>query len=234
MYGESSRFYDACYHFKDYAAEAAEVRRLALGVTEQVTSVLDVACGTGKFLEPFEGVRRAGVDLNPEFLAIAAERCPDARLAEADMCAFELGERFDLVTCMFSSIGHVETVERMEAAIGSMARHLRPGGALILEPWFTPESFWDGHFAANYADLPDIKVSWMYHGERREDRLSVLDVHYQVGTAQGIRQFREELRLGLFDENETLAAFSAAGLTARRIDNPVFPRGLYLAQSRGE
>ena len=54
------------------------------------------------------------------------------------MTAFDLGCRFDVVTCLFSSIGYVGTVERLDQAIATMAAHLEPGGTLIVEPWLSP------------------------------------------------------------------------------------------------
>ena len=92
-------------------------------------SLLDVACGTGKHLELFRSwYEVAGIDLNADLVAIARERLPDVRLEVADMTAFDLGRRFDVVTCLFSSIGYVGTVERLDQAIATMAAHLEPGG----------------------------------------------------------------------------------------------------------
>ena len=56
-------------------------------------------------------------------------------LEVADMTSFDLGRRFDVVTCLFSSIGYVGTAERLDQAIATMAAHLEPGGTLIVEPW---------------------------------------------------------------------------------------------------
>ena len=55
------------------------------------------------------------------------------------MINFDLGRTYDVVTCLFSAIGIVGTYERLERAIWCMARHVRMGGALIIEPWFSPE-----------------------------------------------------------------------------------------------
>ena len=35
------------------------------------------------------------------------------------MTAFDLGKTFDLVTCLFSSIGYVKTLENLARAVGA-------------------------------------------------------------------------------------------------------------------
>ena len=55
------------------------------------------------------------------------------------MTDFDLATTYDAVTCLFSAIGYVRTVDRMNRAVACMARHVKPGGVLIVEPWITPD-----------------------------------------------------------------------------------------------
>lgn len=55
------------------------------------------------------------------------------------MRTFDLGRTFDAITCLFSAIGHAGSVEGLEAAVYTMARHLNPGGVLLVEPWLSPQ-----------------------------------------------------------------------------------------------
>lgn len=66
---------------------------------------------------------------------------PNIPLHEADMRTFDLGRTFDVVTCLFSSIGYFTELDDMQAAIGNMASHLAPGGVLIVEPWIHPDGW---------------------------------------------------------------------------------------------
>jgi len=51
------------------------------------------------------------------------------------MSDFHLPRRYDAVLCLFSSIGYLRTLDRVEAALACFQEHLAPGGVLIVEPW---------------------------------------------------------------------------------------------------
>lgn len=232
MFIHSAPFYDALYSFKDYAAAVREIRQVLDREAPRAKRLLDVGCGTGRHLELLrEGYEVEGLDLNPQMLEVARTRCPRVPFHEADMTSFSLDRRFDVVTCLFSSIGYTRTEERMREAVLCMRRHLRPAGVLLVEPWFTPETYWTGTITANHVDQPDLKIAWMYPSER-EGLVSVLDIHYLVGRPEGVETFRERHELGLFTEEQHLAAFRDAGLAARFESGGPFGRGLYVASCR--
>lgn len=229
MFTKSARFYDRLYAFKDYGAAAERLRGVVRARRPGARSILDVACGTGRQLEALAGDFAAmeGLDLDPNLLAIARGRLPGVPLHEGDMTTFDLDRRFDVVTCLFSSIAYVRTADRMRDAIARMAAHLEPGGVLLVEPWFSVESYWTGTITANHVDDPDLKISWMYVSERRE-HLSVLDIHYMVGTPDGIETFSEVHEMGLFAPEEYAAAMRDVGLRHEYDERGFFGRGLHL------
>ena len=103
MFTRSARIYDAVYAWKDYPREAALVHELVQARRPGAATLLDVACGTGAHLaELRRWYRCEGLDLDPNLLAVARERLPDVPLHEGDMRDFELGRRFDAVTCLLS------------------------------------------------------------------------------------------------------------------------------------
>lgn len=233
MFTESAAFYDHLYGFVDYGAAVGKIRETLDAQAPRATSLLDVGCGTGRHLELLrQRYEVEGLDINPTLLSAARERCPDVVFHEADMGDFELAGRFDVVTCLFSSIGYVRTLERMRSAVLCMRRHLTPGGVLLIEPWFTPESYWTGTITVNHVDEPDLKITWMYTSER-EGSVSVLDIHYLVGRPTGIETFQERQELGLFTEQQQLDALRDAGLQARHESDGPFGRGLYVAWDAG-
>ena len=230
MFSKSSAFYDALYGWKDYGSEAlrletlVEPRRRSRG-----RALLDVACGTGKHLELLKGRWDvAGIDLDPAMVGLARRRLPGVRIEVADMTSFEMGHRYDLVVCLFSSIGYALTVKRLRAAVGCMARHLLPGGVLAVEPWLRPEQLRPGEVGSLLAEGDGFKVARM-NVLVEEGRVSVADFHYLLGTAAGVEHFTERHELGLFTDREYRSAFRAAGLEPELDERGLMGRGLYLA-----
>jgi SAM-dependent methyltransferase len=228
VFRRSARLYDAVYaSIRDYPREAAELDRLIQERRPGARTLLDIACGTGAHLEHLTGYEVEGLDLDPEMLGVARERLPNVPLHEGDMADFDLGKRFDAVVCMFSSIGYVRTAERLRSAVASMARHLEPGGVLVVEPWLSPEVWVDRHVGALFVDQPELKIARMNVGER-EGNLSIFEFEYLVGTPNGLERFNERHELGLFTVEQYLEAFRAAGLEVDHDPEGPMGRGLYI------
>jgi SAM-dependent methyltransferase len=233
MFRKTQRLYDAVYSWKDYRTEVDRLDRLIRERHPRARTLLDVACGTGKHLELLRGGYEVeGVDLDPEMLAISRDRLKDVPFHEGDMESFDIGKRFDVVTCLFSSIAYTRTAERLHRAVGAMARHLAPGGVLVVEPFFTPEAFRGDEVFGLYVDDPELKIARINVNERR-DGLAILDFHYLVGTPEGVEHLTELHEIGLFTHQEHLDAFRAAGLEAEHDAEGLMGRGLYLAVAPG-
>jgi SAM-dependent methyltransferase len=171
MFSRSAVFYDAIYDAvgKDYESEAAAVlERIEAVAGRAPTTLLDVACGTGRHLEFFAATARcAGLDVEPELLAVARRRCPGVRFVEGDMTDFDLAERFDTVTCLFSSIGYVRTLPALRRAVTCMAAHLGDDGVLVVEPWFGPEQWQPGRVDVVEADVEGDRIVRMMRAAGR-------------------------------------------------------------------
>ncbi|HET7416409.1 MAG TPA: class I SAM-dependent methyltransferase [Solirubrobacterales bacterium] len=229
-YEHSAHLYDLMYVRRDYTTTAEEIRALVEAELPGAEDLLDVGCGTGRHLEVLSRwYRGEGLDINPAMLEQTHARCPQIPLHENDMRTFDLDRSYDVVVCLFSAIGHVETAEAMRRSIERMAAHLRSPGLLVVEPWFTPENFWDGHLAANFQMESETKLAWMYR-QYREDLMAVLDIHYLVGGEGQPEYIRERQDLGLFTPAETTEAFQAVGLEPRYLESEVWNRGLYVGK----
>jgi hypothetical protein len=146
------------------------------------------------------------------------------------MTSFHLGRRFDAVTCLFSSIGYTLTEAKLHEAIETMARHLEPGGVLIVEPWLGPSDWIHGHLHLLTVDDPDVKIARATVAER-EAATSIMDFHYLVATRAGVERFTEHHRLGLFTREQYSGAFEAAGLDVVHDEEGLIGRGLYVGVS---
>ena len=229
---ESAELYDAIYHFKNYAREGERLRALIDEAVPAASTMLDVACGTGKharFLK--ERFAVDGVDINENYLRAARQKNPAGNYMRADMTDFDLGRSYDVVNCLFSAIGRVMTFERLERAIACMARHVRRGGALIVEPWFTPDQWKPGSLFVHVGEIGATKVCRMSLSGRDGD-ISVLLYHYLSGTPENVEHYTERLELGLFTRDEMTWAFESAGMAVRYDSEGLMGRGLYLATQR--
>ncbi|MEX0686718.1 MAG: class I SAM-dependent methyltransferase [Balneolales bacterium] len=227
MFTKTAKYYDALYHFKNYKDASEKIHELVNVHNPNAATLLDVACGTGKHLEylvKYYDVE--GLDLNPELLNVAQRRSPDIKFHEADMTDFNLNTTYDVVTCLFSSIGYVQSLDKMNRAIKCMAKHINPGGVILVEPWVGPDQYWEGKFIANYVDQPDLKIAWMYKNER-EKLTSVFDIQYMVGSSEGIIKFSEKHVMGLWTVTEYKQAFQDAGININFDPKGPFGRGLY-------
>jgi ubiquinone/menaquinone biosynthesis C-methylase UbiE len=231
MFSKSAKFYDALYGSmgKDYAAEAQKVHHIIQQHKQSPgNALLEVACGTGLHASILQkDYQVEGLDLDAEMLAIARQKYPGITFHQADMVDFDLGKQFDVVTCLFSSIGYAKTSVRMDQAIQTMTDHLLPGGVLIVEPWFTPEQWKPGRVSALFVDQPDLKIARMNISEV-DGRLSFFVFHYTVGTPQGVEYFTERHELGLFTPEEYLEAFHKAELATTHNPIGLDGRGLYI------
>jgi SAM-dependent methyltransferase len=143
------------------------------------------------------------------------------------MIDFELGQHFDVVTCLFSSIGYVKSLDNLARAVKRMADHLAPGGLLIIEPWFTPEAWQPNTVHSLCIDEPQLKIARVNTSFLR-GRLSYFDLHYLIGTPEGTEHFVERHELGLFTMEEMKAALRSAGLAVTYDHAGLMGRGLYL------
>jgi len=228
MFSQSAAWYDAFYRAKDYAGEAEQVTTLIRARHPQARTLLDVGCGTGRHLEHLQAhFACAGVDLDTGLLAVAQRRLPEVPLVQADMADFDLARRFDAVTCLFSSIGYVGTVQRLHAAIGCMAKHLHPCGVLVVEPWLLPDAWIDGVSQVDVVEDDGRKLVRVATS-RRAGAMTIVRMHY-AATADGeITTVDERHELRLFTKEEYTRAFTDAGLKVTWDPEGLTGRGLLI------
>jgi SAM-dependent methyltransferase len=234
MFSQSADLYDLIYrNFKDYETEAdllaVRIRSLRPGARR----LLDVACGTGEHALHLgrRGFVVDGVDIEPGFVELSGEknRGGEGRFVQGDMTALDLGARYDVVLCLFSSIGYALTVENLDRTIAGFARHLNPGGLALVEPWFGPEQMSTGKVYLKTAETEGFSVCRMSHTEIA-GRVSRLQFEYIIGDSEGLRRRSEHHELGLFTRGEMERAFQDAGFRVELDEEGIYDRGLYVGQ----
>lgn len=231
-YARAAAFYDLLYgQIKDYRAEAQRLLEIFTDADISITRVLDVGCGTGRHarLLTDAGLSVDGIDLDEEFVRIAQERNPTGHFQVGDMTAFEVELPYDAVICLFGSIGHVVREDRLRAAVGCLAAATRPGGLLVLEPWFEPGVMQDGFVVVHTAKSPDLEICRMARTSIHDD-ISRLEFEYLVGRSDGIEHLSEVHELGLFPRALIDETLRAQGLETMFDSEGLIGRGLWLAR----
>lgn len=232
MYGKSAHLYDTIYlnMGKDYAAESSKI----LALNEQYSktrenTLLDVACGTGLHAGYLrEYFRVEGLDIDEGMLAVAREKHPDIPFHHGDMLNFDLHKEFDIITCLFSAIGYMGNTTQLNQAVATMGRHLKPGGVLLIEPWFSPNAWHSGSVHAAFVDKPEMKIARMNISENKGNT-SFFNFHFLVGTPNGIEHFTEYHELTLFTHDEYMNSFRTNGLDVFHDTEGLYGRGLYIS-----
>jgi SAM-dependent methyltransferase len=229
-YRESAVVYDALFRKKDYRRASRTLVRVVRRVMPHARTLLDVGCGTGRHLEHLRGEFHVeGLDQSRQMLTVARERCSDIRFHHGTLVDFNLDRQFDAVTCLFGAIAYAKTFINLRKAIRCLARHLRPAGVLVLEPWISPERYVTGRLVFDRVDDANLKVARMYITKRR-GAVSVFDSQYIMATASGVVHFTERQELGLFTDEQYREAFHKAGLKVIARGPELFGYGLYVCR----
>lgn len=231
LYCELAEYYDLIYSFKNYEKEANRLKKIVSKYKKSGgNKLLDVACGTGHHLKHLkDDFSCTGVDISEEILNVAKKNAAGVAFERADMITLNLGKRFDVITCLFSSIGYVKTYPNLGKTIQGFARHLKRGGVFIVEPWFTRSAYESGSPHITTYDGKDTKIARLNVSNLRGN-VSVMDMHYLVAERdKGVKHFVDRHELGLFETNKTLEIMKEAGLQAKFLKNGLMrDRGLFV------
>jgi len=228
VFDKSALMYDAIYSFKNYKQEADAIRSYILKYKPEARTVLDVACGTGKHIEHLsDDFAMDGVDLNEQFIQIAKDRNPNSNFWCADMTALQLGKKYDVVMCLYSSIAYVRTLQTIKKTVEHFANHTNDNGMILIEPWFTPDTWVPGYVSTINCETDQFKICRMSHADREGD-LSIINFEYLIGSEQGIQHLKERHELGLFRHEELMDVFGSIGMKVNYDTEGISGRGLYL------
>ena len=231
MYKELAKYYDLIYSWKDYKKETNKIYKLIQKYKKSDgIKLLDIACGTGKHIEYFKkNFQCTGIDLNEEMIEVAKSNISDVSFNQADMLDFNLNDTFDIITCLFSSIGYVKTYDNLEKTIANFANHLETGGIAIIEPWFTKSSYMVGLPGMTTYDGEDIKIARL-NTTRLENNLSVMEMHHLiVERDKDVKYFVDRHELGLFEIDKFLEIMNNSGFKTEFLKDGIMQgRGLYI------
>lgn len=162
--------------------------------------LLELGCGTGRITIPLaeQDWSVVGIDFSPSMLRRARSKSEGKprrpRWIEADIARlgeFELGEPFDLVLIPYSAFQLLSPEDRLGTLWG-VARHLRPGGRLLMDisPNFTStEEQLDAHvLTAESRELEGVVACYGTVRQRSMEVATEFEDRYEVFHYDGSRE----------------------------------------------
>jgi len=231
MYKELAKYYDLIYSWKNYEKETAKIYEIIKNHKKSDgIKLLDVACGTGKHIDYLkENFSCTGIDLNEEMLEIAHRKMRNVSFKQADMINLSLNDSYDVITCLFSAIGYTKSYDNLEKTIINFSNHLKTGGIVIIEPFFSKSTYTVGLPSMTTYNGEDIKIARL-NTTKLENNISVMEMHYLiVERDKDVKYFVDKHEVGLFDVDRFLEIMKTSGFKAEFLkDGLMKGRGLYI------
>lgn len=194
-------------------------------------TLLDVACGTGghiTYLQDYFQV--SGIDLSESMLGMAQKKLPDTPFYQGNMIDFSLDQQFDLIMCLYGSIGFVKTYTNLKLTLKNMVRHLLPRGMVIITPWSTTESFKE-RIVVDAVKHPYIRIARMENVKRKTTDCVEVTFHHLVGQNGQVKYHTQSMEIGLFSQDEYISSMEEAGLELVEIyDGPNIRMGAFVGR----
>lgn len=215
-YAKHAFIWDLYAH--DRSSEVACWQRLAQKYGQFALAAM-AATGTIAAGLAERGLEVTAVDITPEMVAEGKQKhgtMPNLHFVEGDICALQLEMGpYDFAFVGTTSFHHLQTAELRMAALNSLGRNLRPGGALALELWYPGSQSWaspERVFEPPQALDPSIKV-WKkgrteYYADRR---LVTIAQEVFIERDGKLEQFPHAFDLQLFERETLVAELSKAG-----------------------
>ena len=228
-------YYDQIYlERKSYETEAKTVRAIIRRLErKRAGTLLDVGCGTAEHLKHLStDFHCTGVDINQKMIEAARGKVPEAAFHVANMINLRLRNKFDVIICLFSSIGYVQTFSNLVKTLGNFCAHLNNEGLVIVEPWVFRKDFKQGHISLDTYEHGQTKFVRMATSKLSGSKWLVF-MHYLVGTDGAIEYAREVHRMLAVDYPDYIRAFRLAGFEdVRYLTEDLWDgcRGLFVAR----
>jgi SAM-dependent methyltransferase len=133
---ETARHYDriALWWQEQHETSAYGMAALerAIRITETRSTALDVGCGSsGRFIDVLirNDFTPTGLDISPEMIALARQRHPEVAFHAADICQWELPQKYDLIAAWDSTF-HLP-LGSQKPVLKKMCEGLNSKGALL-------------------------------------------------------------------------------------------------------
>jgi SAM-dependent methyltransferase len=208
-----AKYYDQVYLKRnDYKSESEVVQNIIRRFEKKPSkTLLDVGCGTGEHLKYLsQHFRCTGLDISKDMIKTARAKVPNARFEVANMITFRLRNRFDVITCLFSSIGYVQNFGNLVRTLRNFHDHLTDEGLVLIEPWVFKKDFRERSFSIDTYEDENTKLTRM--GTSKLTKLHwLVHFHYLTGINGEIKHTKEIHKMIAADYEDYVRGFNRAG-----------------------
>lgn len=208
-----AKYYDSIYlKMKDYEKEADIIKDIIVRLgSKETKTLIDVGCGTGEHLKYLSSdFQCMGIDIDKYMIKIAREKVTNAEFKVANMMDFTLEERFDVVICLFSSIGYVQNFDNLVRTLENFYKHLNYEGIVIVEPWVFKKDFKEGHMGLSTYEDEEVKLARIGTTEIIGSNWFIY-LHYLIGERGEVRYKKEVHTMIASDYEDYIRAFESSG-----------------------
>lgn len=214
LYGELASWWPLLSPPGDYAAEAAAYERCLVEACQPpAATLLELGSGGGNNASFLKATFRVTlVDPSPDMLAVSRTLNPECEHLTGDMRSVRLGRTFD---CVFvhDAVCYMTSLADLRLAVDTAFAHTRPGGAALLAPDFTRETFRPGtdHGGSDDGGRGIRFLEWVWDPDP-DDTTYVVDYAYMLrGADESVRVEHDRHIEGLFGRDQWLEVLSEAG-----------------------
>jgi SAM-dependent methyltransferase len=192
IYAELAPWFHLLTHPSDYEDEADFIARVVDATVDRpATTLLELGSGGGNNASHLKRRFRCTLtDLSEDMLALSRTINPECEHLQGDMRTLRLDRTFDVVL-VHDAIAYLTTEDDLRATLETVALHLRPGGAAVVNPdttreLFVPETRHGGHDGDDGRALRYLE--WVYDPDPA-------DTTYVVEFVVVLREAGKEVRV---------------------------------------
>ncbi len=160
-YKNFSAYFDTIMDFLDYN----DWINFTKENIKEGSSILDLACGSGIFLVNMNlyGYPTDGLDLSSQMIDLARDKMYinhiNTNLYLENMATFNIDKKYDVITCYFDSINHLNTIEEVNLMFENVYKHLNKGGKFLFDV-FSYSRFLEAEGTDISEEFEDFKYRW--------------------------------------------------------------------------
>jgi len=223
LYNNYAEYYDLLHSQKNYANEVKKLKKVIDDFKiSSGDDLLDVACGTGRHLSYFKNYFTcSGIDFHKSMLKVARRNVKNVTFKQADMETFKIQKQFDIISCLYGGISYTLSLRKLQTTLANFVRHLKPGGVVIIEPYFSEKQFTPNKPTLSTIERKNIKIARLSLSWRKGNLASRKMIMTIVEKDEGVFSFEDTRDIALFSRSEILQSMKDVGLKTIRLKNQI-------------